>query len=245
MGFLWLMLLSDTARAAFVAHSVPPVAESVQKSPAPRQLDSLIEQDKKLMNLLENQQKTLIVKKTSDTIPALTRLDGVLINSILAANDRPATFIVRIDSGNHSLEGAELKCAAMAPERRVLSRCDLLVINGKEYAVDARIWDADGGGILPDKYWSGEEKSFLTSSFAAFLGGVWDAARERVAGPFGAVTKQNGKNTILRGLTGASQNAQNLIQESGRKNRSVSFVNPGRRIKVFFNKSLKLKEVIP
>ena len=238
-----LALAVNTARAGFGEHAAAP---SPPAKPVPsRQIRTLVEREDKLMKLLKRQRETLIVKKTSDTVPALTRLDGILINSILAANDRPATFIVRIDSGNHSLEGAELKCAAMAPERRVLSRCDLLVINGKEHAVDARIWDADGGGILPDKYWSGEEKSFLTSSFAAFLGGVWDAARERVAGPFGAVTKQNGKNTILQGLTRTSRNAQNLISENGRKNRSVSFVNPGRRIKVFFNKSFKLKEVIP
>ena len=127
----------------------------------------------------------------------------------------------------------------------MLSRCDLLVHNGKEHAVDAEIWDQDGGGMLPDRYWSGEEKSFLTSSFAAFLGGIWEAAKDRIATPFGAVAGKGGKNAVLGGLTGAAQNAQNLIAEDGRKKRTVSFVNSGRRVRVFLNKSLDLKEVKP
>ena len=247
---LFLILPFDTALAGFGTHAVAPEVPEVRKAKAKPvrrrsgQLRTIMERDRKLMELLARQEDTLIVRSTGNVVPALTRLDGLLVNSILATNVRPVTFIVRIGPLNRHLQNAELKCAAMAPERRVLSRCDLLVADGKEYPVDVQIWDADGGGMLPDKYWSGEEKSFLTSSFAAFLGGVWDAAKDRVIGPFGAVTEKSGKNALLKGLGGASQNAQNLIAEDGRKKRTVSFVNSGRRVRVFFNKSLNPKEVI-
>ena len=233
-------LAVGTARAGFDVHTAAPVP----RHPMPRQIRTIMDGDRKIMKLLKRREETLIVKKSGNTISALTCLHGILINSILATNDRPVTLIVRILSHDHSLEGARLKCAAVAPARRILARCNLLVMSAQEYGVDVEIWDRDGAGMLPDRYYSGEEKSFLTSGFAAFLGGVWDAARERVSSPFGTLTKQNGKNAILSGLTGASQNAQNIIRESGRGNRSVSFVNSGRRVRVFFNKSLELKEVI-
>ena len=197
------------------------------------------------VELLRHRESGLILKRTRKIVPALTRLDGVLVNSILATNLRPVTFIVRITSGDYFLQEAELGCAGMAPERRVVSRCDLLVVAGEEYAVSVEIWDIDGAGMLPDIYHSGKEKSFLTSSFATFLGGIWDAAKDSVTTPFGVVSKKNGKNAILQGLSGASQNAQNLIAEDGRKSQSVSFVNSGRPVKIFFKKRLNLKEVRP
>ena len=252
MGLLFLILPFDIASAGFGPHAVAPEAPNVREAKAKPvrrrsgRLRTIMERDKKLMELLARQEDTLIVRSTGNVVPALTRLNGILINSILATNLLPTTFIVRIGPGNRHLQNAELKCAGMAPDRRVLSRCDLLVADGKEYPVDVQIWDKDGGGMLPDKYWSGEEKSFLTSSFAAFLGGVWDAAKDRVTGSFGTVTEKSGRNALLKGLGGASQNAQELIAQDGRKRQSVSFVNSGRRVRIFFNKSLNLnlKEVI-
>ena len=92
------------------------------------------------------------------------------------------------------------------------------------------IWDRDGGGMLPDKHYSGAEKSFLSSSFAAFLGGIWSAAKERIATPFGTVSKQNGKNAVLEGLTQTAQNAQNQIVKHGRANQSVSLSTLAERL---------------
>ena len=82
-----LALAVNTARAGFGEHAAAPAPPA---KPVPsRQIRTLVEREDKLMKLLKRQRETLIVKKTSDTVPALTRLDGILINSILAANDRP------------------------------------------------------------------------------------------------------------------------------------------------------------
>ena len=227
------LLLGAVHASGFNRHSGGSGAPQMRKKPAPTVM------------IRQQRANPLNVKETREVVPALTRLEGVLINSILAGSLRPTIFIVRIEAGNHPLAGAELRCAGMAPERRVLSRCDLMVHSGNEYAVNVVVWDKDGGGMLPDKYYSGEEKSFLTSSFAAFLGGIWEAAKDRITTPFGIVSKKSGKNAILEGLTQTAQNSQNLIKESGRKDQSISFVNSGRRVRVVFNNSLNLKEVKP
>ena len=53
------------------------------------------------------------------------------------------------------------------------SRCDLLVWEDHEYQVDVELWDLDGAeGIIAHDYYSGEEKTFITSSFASFFQGV-------------------------------------------------------------------------
>jgi hypothetical protein len=115
------------------------------------------------------------------------------------------------------------------------------VTEDSEFKVDVKVWDLDGAeGIIADYTYSGEEKAFLTSSFASFFEGVLDAAKDRIITPFGEATRNNEKNKVLGGLTGIAQSANELVRESGEKNLSVAFVNAGKEVLIFFNQSLSL-----
>jgi len=165
----------------------------------------------------------------------------VVLNSILALNIKPVTFIVKIEGRDPEIDQAELRCQGMSFQKRVPAICDLLVTEDDEFKVDVRIWDLDGAeGIIADYYYSGEEKEFLTSSFASFFEGVLDVAKDKFVTPFGDATKDNGKNRILGGLTGIAKNANKKIAESGEKNLTIAFVNAGKEVLVFFNQSLTL-----
>ena len=208
-----------------------------------RLLENLLEQDKEIYKLLQSGQDQLIVKKQHEKLGALTRLRGMLLNSVVATNLKPAKFVVRVKNSESEYENAELLCQGMSFHKRITSRCDLMVWEGREFKVDVEIWDLDGAeGIISDHFYSGEEKSFLTSSMAAFLEGVLDSARERITTPFGQITKNNPNEKALGGLLGIASNAKSRIYQSGNQNLSVSFVNSGKPVIVFFNRSVDIGE---
>ena len=201
------------------------------------------EDDQKIELLLKAREKNLIVRKGKDRILALSRIKGVVLNSILAMNIKASTFVVRIDEGEDLLGGAELRCLGISFGKRVSSHCDLLVTEEREFKIDVQIWGMDGAeGIIADYFYSGEEKSFLTSSLSSFFEGVIDVAKDRIMTPFGEATRDNGKNKILGGLSGISKNANKKIQESGDKKIEISFVNAGKKVILFFNKGINLSK---
>ena len=231
-----------TANAGLVEIPDPPTQFKAAPKPFRPDFEKILEQDKRIIRLLSHKNRALIVKQSPQKITALSRFPGVLLNSVLATNTANTTFIVRLETGIDFVGGGELRCTGSAPIRRILSSCDLLVSDGKEYPVHVNIWDVDGaGGIIPDYYYSGEEKRFLTSSLASFLGGVIGAAKERIPTPFGEIDKSNTKNKILNGLAKTAKNAESKIRGSGEGTLSISYVHSGKAVLVFFNKTLKLR----
>ena len=173
---------------------------------------SLLEKDQAILELLKKSEKRVIVRKKEEKITALTRVRGIILNSVLAMNVKPSKFIVRINSESSDLNGSELRCLGFSFEKRVPSQCDLLVMDGEEYDVDVDIWGLDGAeGIIADYYYSGEEKTFLTSSFASFLGATFDVAKGGVSSPFGTFNQNTAKNEIMDGLSGIATNAKNMV----------------------------------
>lgn len=210
-----------------------------KKSSIEKNLKIIMERDKKIMELLKRQEDSLIIRKKSDKIIALTRLKGMVLNSVIASNLTPTKFVVRIDEGG-DVEG-ELGCVAHAFERRILGHCNLLVMDEEEFKVDISIWGLDGAeGVIADKIYSGEEATFISSSFAAFLQGVLDASKDRIMTPFGETTRSNAKNKISGGLLNIADNVKNRIIESGNKVIKMNFINSGKRVVLFFNKTLDL-----
>lgn len=204
----------------------------------------LLEKEKSITVLLEKSQKSLIVKSSEEKVLALTRLRGTILNSVVAMNVKPSKFIVRLLSDNEELEGGELKCLGYSFQKRVSSHCNQLILDGTEYSVKIDLWDLDGAeGVIANYYYSGEEKSFLTSSFASFLDGVLSAAKETISTPYGQVSKTDSKNKILGGLSGIADNANKKIVQSGEKEIEVSFINSGKEVIVFFDQTLNLGEL--
>jgi len=205
--------------------------------------DDLLKKDRAIYEILKNQERNVIVRQRDDKVLALTRIEGVLLNSVLAMNVKPSKYIVRISDAGHDLFGAELRCLGFSFEKRIPSKCDLLVHDEQEYQVDIDIWDMDGAdGIIADYFYSGEEKSFLTSSFASFLGATFSVAKGGVDTPIGNISQNTPRNQIMDGLLGVSNNAKQKIIESGERNLTISYVNSGKKVMVFFNKSLNLSE---
>jgi hypothetical protein len=205
----------------------------------------LLAEDRKLAEILKRQEKNVIIRKRPEKVIALSRIQGVVLNSILAMNVKPSKFIVRLGDDNELLEGAEIRCSGYSFEKRVPAHCNLLVHEEREFEVDIDIWDMDGAeGVIADYFYSGEEKAFLTSSFASFLQGVLDVAKDRVATPFGEITRNNAKNKVMGGLMGVASNVSKQVVDSGEKKLTISYVNSGKKVLVFFNKSLSMaKEV--
>lgn len=222
----------------------PRVQKVVRKQSAmDRHAQNLLKQDKKILELLERQEKRVIVKKRDEKIMALTRVNGILLNSVLAMNVKPSKFIVRITADHSELEGAELRCQGFSFEKRIPSQCDLMVLDEQEFQVDVDIWDVDGAeGIIADYFYSGEEKTFLTSSFASFLGATFEVAKGGVNSPFGTVSQNTAKNKIMDGLGQMAGNAKDKMIESGEQNLTISYVNSGKEVLVFFNESINLNQ---
>lgn len=215
--------------------------QNTNKKVRNKQIDELIEKDMAILNLLKKQEKNVIMKRRDNKVTALTRIKGIVLNSILAMNVKPSKFIVKITDKNHDLYGAEIRCLGFSFEKRVPSKCDLLVIEDKEYSTDIELWDQDGAeGMIADYYYSGEEKAFLTSSFASFLGATFSVAKSGVNTPFGNVSQNTAKNKIMDGLLSVSENAKEKIMESGERKLTISYVNSGKEVLVFFNKTLNL-----
>ena len=203
----------------------------------------ILKQDKETAEILKAQGKTLQVRKKDDKILALTRIHGQVLNSILAMNTHPSTFIVRLSQDNELIHGGELRCQGYSFEKRIPAKCDLLVMDEHEYQVDVDLWDIDGAqGIIADYFYDGEEKAFLTSSFASFMQGILDVAKDRITTPFGEATRNNAKNKVLGGLMAVGENAQKKVAESGEKNLQIGYVNSGKQVLVFFNQTLNLTQ---
>jgi hypothetical protein len=204
--------------------------------------NKLIGSDQKLYDLIKSREKNLIVRVKPSKITNLTRVRATLIKSIIATNVRPSTYVVRIDDEHELLGEGELRCRGVSFQKRVLSKCDLLVLGEVEYPVNISIWDQDGAeGVISDYFYDGAEKEFLASSFASFLEGVTNAAKDRLITPLGQVNTVNAKNQVLSGLSGVFDNVSNKVSESAEKNLQVSYVNAGKEVIIFFNESLTLK----
>ena len=216
----------------------------VKKKSIDQNLEKLMLQDEKIMDLLKKQEKTLIVRRKREKVLSLSRFKGTLLNSVLATNIKPSKFIVKTE-----IEGrdeAEIRCMGHSFDRRVLGHCDLLVSDGKEYFVDVDIWGLDGAeGIIADYHYSGEEKAFLTGSLSVFLEGVLEASKDRVMTPYGQISKGQAKNNILNGFASMAQNARSKIKTSGEQTLSILFINAGKDVLVFFNKTLDFSKENP
>lgn len=240
---------SDLGGGELYDYKTKPVSKVISKKKTIRKnknnqsqlMEKLLEEDRKLAEILKRQERNVIIRRKGEKIIALTRIKGIVLNSILAMNVKPSKFIVRLGDDNELLEGGEIRCLGYSFQKRVPAHCNLLVLNDEEYDVDIDIWDLDGAeGVIADYFYSGEEKAFLTSSFASFLQGVLDVAQDRVSTPFGNVTRDNAKNKVMGGLMGVASNVREKVQESGEKDLTISYVNSGKEVLVFFNKSLKI-----
>lgn len=206
-------------------------------------LKQLLEQDQKISSLLESQRKSLIVRKADTKILPLTRVRGILLNSVLAMNVVQSTSIIRLGNDNPDLEGGEIRCKSMSFQKRVNGICDLLVLDGESFDIDARLWDLDGAeGLIADYFYSGEEKSFLTSSLSSFFASMLEGAKSKISTPFGEVTKGTSQNQLLNGLMGVANNVNQKISESGERKIEISYVNSGKKALIFFNSSLNLSK---
>jgi hypothetical protein len=117
-------------------------------------LKQLLQSDRKIAQLLAAKKEQVIVKKSNIKILPLTRVRGVLLNSVLAMNVTPTTVIIRLEDGANEIAGAEIRCKAMSFQKRVRGKCDLLVMDQKSYQIDAHLWDTDGAeGLIADYFY--------------------------------------------------------------------------------------------
>lgn len=204
-------------------------------------LSELKKSDKEILEILKRQEKNLNIKTSKDGILALARFKGKILNSIISLNIKPSKFIVQISDKNSELHGSEVRCQGISFQKRVLSKCDLLVHQGQEYQVDIEIWGLDGAeGVKADYFYTGKEKELLTSTFASLIGTTFNVAKGGINSPVGNISNNNAKNQLLNGLVGASDNIKESIRNAGQQNIEISFVNSGKEILVFFNESLTI-----
>ena len=143
-------------------------------------LKSIEASDKSIAELLKNNEKKVLVRKRDDHLSSLTRLKGVLLNSVLATNRRATTLIIRLKD-NEYFDEAEVRCKGVSFGKRVVGKCDLVVSDESEYQIAAELWDLDGAeGVIADQFYDGSEKEFLTSSYASFFEGVLGATKDRL-----------------------------------------------------------------
>src|SRR5690606_37378633 len=160
MKWLILLILPTLVSAGFseldsselYQYKTPPAAQTdkVQvKRAAPKRAASnrmdilakkLLEEDKKLTELLERSEKRLIVRTKEDKVIALTRVQGIALNSIVATTNKASRVIIRLDDSADHLAGAEIRCHALSAGARILGDCDLLVLDEVEYAIKAELW---------------------------------------------------------------------------------------------------------
>ena len=206
-------------------------------------LQELLKSDRAIAKLLAAKKESLIVKTSSPKITPLTRVRGILLNSVLAMNVTPTTVIIRLGSDMEEIAGGEIRCKAMSFQKRVRGKCDLLVIDEKSYPIDAHLWDTDGAeGLIADYFYSGEEKSFLTSSLSSFFASMLEGAKSKISTPFGNINKTTSKNQLLNGLMGVANNVNQKISDSADSKVEISYVNAGKKALIFFNSGLTLKE---
>jgi hypothetical protein len=211
-----------------------------KKSNIDQLLKRMEKSDEAISQILEKNEKRVIMRKSSDSFKALTRIRGTLLNSVLATNKKATTLVIKVHSNDY-FDHAEIRCMGLSFGKRVQGRCDLLVTDSMEYQISAELWDLDGAeGVIADQFYDGEEKEFLTSSFTSFFEGVLSATKDRLVTPFSEVERQNGKNQVLSGLMGIGSNANSKIKESADKNLQIALVNSGKEVLVFFQRSVKL-----
>jgi len=203
-------------------------------------LKSIEVSDRSISDLLKNNEKKVLVRKRDDHLSSLTRLRGILLNSVLATNRRGTTLIIKLKD-NEFFDEAEVRCKGLSFGKRVIGKCDLVVSGEDEFQIDAELWDLDGAeGIISDQFYDGSEKEFLTSSFASFFEGVLGATKDRLITPYGEVDKKNGKNQVLSGLMGIADNVNSKVKDSSEKNLQIALINSGKEVFIFFQKKVKL-----
>ena len=207
-------------------------------------LDKLLKKieasDQGIAEILKKNEKRVIVRKSDDHLSSLTRLRGILLNSVLATNRRGTTLVIKLKE-NEFFDDAEVRCSGLSFGKRVIGKCDLIVSDREEYQIEAELWDLDGAeGVIADQFYDGAEKDFLTSSFASFFEGALSATKDRLITPYGEVEQKNGKNQVLSGLMGIANNVNSKVKESSEKNLQIALINSGKEVFIFFQKKVKL-----
>lgn len=204
-------------------------------------LRTIKESDQKLIDLIRQNESSLIIKKDHPKIRSLSRFKGEIVNSVMAYSTTPTVFIVKTNDKALDLEG-ELRCFGITYQKRVNASCNLLVTEEFEYQVDVQIWDLDGSrGLIADKYYDASEKNFLTSSVSSFFQAILHANKEMITTPYGSQNIRGSKNTALSGLSSISKNASTTLADHASENIKISFIKKNREVIIFFNKKLDLE----
>ncbi len=203
-------------------------------------LSELSSRDKQIYELLLNNQKNMNVSSSENKVRPLTRIRGILQNSVLATNRKQSKMIIKLVE-NEYFEEAKVRCIGVSGGKRILAKCNLIIDSTKDYEIEGELWDTDGAdGIVSDEYYDGSEKEFLTSSVASFFQGVLQASKDTFVTPYGRFAQKSNKNSALSGLESIASNVNSKIKESGEENIQVSLLNSGREVILYFDKEVKI-----
>ena len=181
-----------------------------------------------------------IVVENNTKIKSLDSFAGIIKDSLLLTQN-PSEVVIFFEEPNGLLFESKLRCLGSVFFQRVKIYCDLLITPNKELAVKVLIKEKLDGTttLLPNKYYTGEEASFIKQSFSSFFAGAMDASKDRVLTPNGQEDLNNPKNKIYTGLFGIANNANSEVKNQAATNEIAAVIDAGRPVTIEFLEGVK------
>jgi len=217
---------------------------------------SVIKKKDGKITALKKHNELLVKKLNAYKIMALTRIDsmsvwesgpklrrgdmipGELMLSVLSTNMGSPIIV---DVTHTSLPGGgKILCTGTTKHKRVMAYCDTLITPYDEIEINATLLDADGSHGMMGKISTGKEKYLAGIAMSEMAQGALTIMQDRTKTINGSFTNPSAKNAILQGLANTGNSATDIMKESMTTEEPKVFIQRGKRVIVFFNKTVRM-----
>lgn len=229
-------LLSENAAAIGITRLKPvEVAKpkSIQRRNDNAILERLLQNNKKLTDLLQQRSAEPVVWNRRAKILTGKTFRGITLNAINSSN-LSSPILVQAFPNQGLPYPTRFSCQGVTQNKRVLTLCNLMISDDKEIPITAQILNPDGSSGLEGEYDDAKESLIAGAVASEFAAGVMSAAQARISGPLGGITDSSVRNQVLQGAVNSGRTTSEILLEEMKTKEPIVSVEAGIEVLVYF-----------
>ena len=208
-----------------------------QRRPKGDLLKNLIQNNKKLNELLKARTAAPVIWEGQKRILTGKTYRGTLLNTIVSTN-QGTPVLVRAHLNQGLPYNSKFSCQATTQNKRVYCVCNKLVTASKEIPIQAQLLNIDGSSRLEGIYEDGKEDLIAGAVISDFSQGMLSAAQNRIATPFGAIQDTSVKNQVLQGAINSANTTSEILLEEMKTAVPVVTIEAGTEVLIYFMEAI-------
>ena len=225
MKRLLFVLTCLILQVSYAQIHILPKSKRYRRAPRPvpkeSSLSRLSKQNDRIEQLLlKRKEKPNFHDNTLSYLPVGATLKARLLNSVISDNLGSPILVESLDD-TVMPQGARISCLGERNQKRVYITCSLLILNNREYPIEAQMLNLDGSAGLKGEIYDGHEQDIAAKFSASILKGV------------AKVGKKHHLDIIPQGIA-------DIIGEDSTAPKFVVGIQAGTNVLIYFKKGVKL-----